>query len=143
MTNQPQGQGIAPNGRPYTIIIGEASKFQCKQLQQILESEGYKIIGVAETGKELIKMYDENKLVDLIMTEITLPVMDGYATFWELKDRGGILPKIFFISDENSPGVIKTLIDNGAVDYMVKPIKREKVLEKAKAAIERVNPTFR
>ena len=69
--------------------------------------------------------------------------MDGYAAFWEMKEQGGILPKIFFISEENSPGVIKSLLDNGAIDYMVKPIKREKVLEKAKIAIEKVNPTFK
>jgi two-component system, chemotaxis family, chemotaxis protein CheY len=140
---QYQPQGISPNGRPYSVIIAEPSKFQLKQLQQILESEGYNIIGVAETGKELIEMYDANKLVDLIFMEISLPVMDGYATFWELKGMGGIMPKMFFISEENSPGVIKSLMENGAIDYMVKPIKREKVLEKAKIAIEKVNPTFK
>ena len=140
---QYQPQGISPSGRPYSIIIAEPSKFQLKQLQQILESEGYSIIGIAETGKELIKLYNENRLVDLIFMEVSLPVMDGYATFWELKEIGGILPKIFFISEENSPGVIKSLLDNGAVDYMVKPIKREKVLEKAKIAIEKINPSFK
>ncbi len=140
---QYQPQGISPNGRPYSVIIAEPSKFQLKQLQQILESEGYSIIGVAETGKELIEMYDANKLVDLIFMEISLPVMDGYATFWELKALGGIMPKMFFISEENSPGVIKSLMENGAIDYMVKPIKREKVLERAKIAIEKVNPTFK
>lgn len=47
--------GIGPTGRPYQILIAENSKFQSKQLQQILESEGFKIIGVAETGKELLQ----------------------------------------------------------------------------------------
>ena len=99
---QYQPQGISPNGRPYSVIIAEPSKFQLKQLQQILESEGYKIIGIAETGRDLINMYKENRLVDLIFMEVSLPVMDGYAAFWEMKEQGGILPKIFFISEENS-----------------------------------------
>jgi CheY-like chemotaxis protein len=141
MAQQPQG--IAPNGRPFTILIGESSKFQAKQIQQIVESESYKVLGVAEHGKELMDMYKENKLVDLIIMEVSMPVMDGYAAFWELKESSGILPKIFFVSEENSPGVIKSLLDNGAIDYMVKPIKREKLLEKIKIAIEKVNPTFR
>jgi len=51
--------GIAPTGRPYNILIAENSKFQAKQLQQILESEGFKILGIAETGKELMKLYKE------------------------------------------------------------------------------------
>ena len=129
---QYQPQGISPNGRPYSVIIAELSKFQLKQLQQILESEGYKIIGIAETGRDLINMYKREQLVDLIFMEVSLPVMDGYAAFWEMKEQGGILPKIFFIS-KKTPSVIKSLLDNSAIDYMVKPIKREKVLEKAKS----------
>ncbi|MDX1961420.1 MAG: response regulator [Leptospiraceae bacterium] len=141
MTYQPQG--ISPTGRPYTVIMAEPSKFQAKQLQQILESEGYKIVGIAEDGKELMKIYEENKQIDLIVTEVSMPVIDGYAAFWDLKAASAILPKIFFISEENSPGVIKNLLENGAVDYYVKPIKREKILEKIKHAIDKVNPTFR
>ncbi|MCC6276042.1 MAG: response regulator [Leptospiraceae bacterium] len=131
-------QGISPSGRPYTIIIAEGSKFQAKQLQQIFESEEYKILGVAETGKELIELYKKNKTVNLITMELNLPIMDGYATFWEMKALGPI-PKILFITEETTPAVIKSLLDNGAMDFLGKPIKREKVLEKAKLVIDKVH----
>lgn len=136
-------QGIAPNGRPYTIIIAEPSKFQAKQLQQILESEGYQIIVNAESGKQVMESYEKNKQVDLIIMELSMPVMDGYATFWELKESSALLPKIFFITDETTPAVSKNLMANGAIDYMLKPIKREKILERVKEAINKVNPTFK
>ncbi|TGN17629.1 response regulator [Leptospira idonii] len=130
--------GIAPTGRPYNILIAENSKFQAKQLQQILESEGFKIIGVAETGKELLQMYKEHKQqVDLVTIEIFLPEVDGYAAFWDMKDMG-VLPRIMFISEENTPSVVKTLLDNGAMDYIIKPIKREKVLEKIKETLVKI-----
>ncbi|MDZ4727949.1 MAG: response regulator [Leptospira sp.] len=130
--------GIAPTGRPYNIIIAENSKFQAKQLQQILESEGFKIIGIAETGKELIKLYKEFKQqVDLITIEIFMPEVDGYAAFWEMKDIG-VLPRIMFISEENTPSVVKSLMENGAMEYMIKPIKREKVLEKIKEVLLKI-----
>ncbi|MEM7182881.1 MAG: response regulator [Spirochaetota bacterium] len=136
-------QGIAPNGRPYTIIIAESSKFQAKQLQQILESEEYQVLALADSGKQVMEYYDQNKQVDLIIMELSMPVMDGYATFWELKESSAILPKIFFITDETTPAVSKNLLENGAVDYMLKPIKREKILERVKDAINKVNPTFK
>ena len=124
--------GIGPTGRPYQILIAENSKFQSKQLQQILESEGFKIIGIAETGKELLKMYKENRQqIDLVTIEIFLPEVDGFAAFWDMKEMG-VLPRILFISEENTPSVIKALLENGAMDYIVKPIKREKILEKIK-----------
>lgn len=130
-------KGVSATGRPYTIIIAENSRFQSKQLQQIFESEGYQVIGIAENGKELVELYKNNRHVDLITIEIFLPVMDGYAAFWEIKDLG-ILPRIVFISEENTPAVIKSLLDAGAMDYIIKPIKREKVLEKVRAALLKI-----
>lgn len=130
--------GIAPTGRPYNIIIAENSKFQSKQLQQILESEGFKILGVAENGKELLELFKANRqLVDLITIEVFLPEIDGYAAFWEMKEMG-ILPRIMFISEENTPTVIRSLLDNGALEYVIKPIKREKILEKIKETLVKI-----
>ncbi|MGV3667637.1 MAG: response regulator [Leptospira bouyouniensis] len=130
--------GIGPTGRPYQILIAENSKFQSKQLQQILESEGFKIIGIAETGKELLKMYKENRQqIDLVTIEIFLPEVDGYAAFWDMKEMG-VLPRVLFISEENTPSVIKALLENGAMDYIVKPIKREKILEKIKETLIKI-----
>ncbi|TGL53031.1 response regulator [Leptospira kemamanensis] len=130
--------GIGPTGRPYQILIAENSKFQSKQLQQILESEGFKILGIAETGKELLKMYKENRQqIDLVTIEIFLPEVDGFAAFWDMKEMG-VLPRILFISEENTPSVIKALLENGAMDYIVKPIKREKILEKIKETLIKI-----
>ncbi|EPG66713.1 response regulator [Leptospira wolffii] len=128
--------GVAPSGRPYQVIIAENSKFQAKQLAQILESEGYEVIGFAETGKELLNLYKENRKVDLITLDLQLPVMDGFAAFYEIKDMG-VLPRVIVISEENTPAVIKNLSDNGVMDYIVKPIKREKVLEKANETVRK------
>jgi two-component system chemotaxis response regulator CheY len=129
--------GISPTGRPYTVIIAESSRFQSKQLQQILESEGYKVLGIAETGQELLTMFKDNRTVDLISMEVFLPEIDGYAAFWDIKEMG-ILPRILFITEENTPAVMKSLLDNGAMDYVVKPIKREKILEKVKEVLKKV-----
>ncbi|MCG6193338.1 response regulator [Leptospira sp. FAT2] len=129
--------GVAPNGRPYQVLIAENSRFQAKQLAQILESEGYQVIGFAENGKELVQLYDQHRLVDLITLDLNLPVMDGYATFFEIKDKG-VLPRIIIVSEENTPAVLKNLIDEGAMDYIPKPVKREKVLEKVNAAMKKI-----
>ncbi|PJZ68596.1 hypothetical protein CH373_15105 [Leptospira perolatii] len=128
--------GITPSGRPYQVLIAESSKFQAKQLAQILESEGYEVVGFAETGPDILKLYKENRKVDLITMDLQLPAIDGYAVFFEMKDMG-VLPRILFISEENTPAVMKALVENGAMDYIVKPIKREKVLEKANATVRK------
>ena len=75
--------------------------------------------------------------MDLITIEIFLPEVDGYAAFWEMKEMG-VLPRIMFISEENTPSVVKILLENGAMEYMIKPIKREKVLERIKDVIIKI-----
>ncbi|MCE9502114.1 MAG: response regulator [Leptospira sp.] len=129
--------GISKSGRQHTVIIADGSKFQSKQLQQIFESEEFKIIGIAETGRQLVDLYRANKTVSLITIEINMPVMDGYAAFWEIKELG-TMPRILFISDESTPALIKNVLENGAMDYIVKPLKREKILEKVKPVMERI-----
>ena len=132
-------EGISPKtGKPYTVIIAENSTFQARMLRQIFESEGYQIVGIAESGRKLIDLYKEHKKTDIIAMEINLPVVDGYAAFWEIKDLGP-LPRIVFVTEENTPAVMRSLIDNGAADYLVKPFKREKLLEKTHVAIQKIH----
>ena len=131
-------EGINPvSGKPYTVILAENSSFQARMLKQIFESEGYQVIGTAENGRQLIDLYKINKKVDVIALEINLPVMDGYATFWEIKDLGP-MPRVIFLTEENTPAVMRNLLDNGAADYIIKPYKREKVLEKTHHALAKL-----
>lgn len=131
-------EGINPlTGKPYTVILAENSSFQARMLKQIFESEGYQVIGAAENGRQLIDLYKVNKKVDVIALEINLPVMDGYATFWEIKELGP-MPRVIFLTEENTPAVMRNLLDNGAADYIIKPYKREKVLEKTLNALAKL-----
>ena len=135
--SQPQGISTKTN-KPYKVIIAENSTFQARMIRQIFESEGYEIVGIAENGKKLLDMYKTNKKTDIIAMEINLPLMDGYAAFWEIKDLGP-LPRVVFVTEENTPAIMRSLIDNGAADYVVKPFKREKLLEKTHNAILKIH----
>ncbi len=124
--------GIAPGGRHYKIIVVDSREFNRKQIAQIFESEEYDIVATASNGKEAIAHYDRlNGRVDLITTELDMPVLDGYALAFELKERGNASP-IVFISDETTKGVMQDLISMGVKDYILKPVNRRILLERVK-----------
>ncbi len=113
-------------------------EFQRKQLKQILESEGYKVIGEADNGQEAISIYDKigGKNIDLVATDLDMPILDGYALLYELKNRDRDV-KIVFVSDDTTKGVIKDLLAMGAIDYILKPLERVSVLDRFKIATRR------
>ncbi|MBI3396235.1 MAG: response regulator, partial [Spirochaetia bacterium] len=64
------------------------------------------------------------------------PVLDGYAAFWEIRELKPA-PGVVFVSVENTPDVVKNVISNGALDFLVKPFKREDVVARVKRALAR------
>lgn len=59
-----------------TILVVDDSPFASKQIKDIVEENGYEVIGYAKNGEEGIRMYDELK-PDIIILDIIMPGIDG------------------------------------------------------------------
>ncbi len=62
-----------------TIIVVDDSPFASKQIKDLVEDNGYEIIGYAKNGEEGIKMYEELH-PDIIILDIIMPGIDGLET---------------------------------------------------------------
>ncbi|PLX27051.1 two-component system response regulator [Candidatus Parcubacteria bacterium] len=106
------------------ILIADYSAFMRKMLIEILNEGGYTEIIEAENGKiALEKIESENP--DLVLLDIIMPEVDGV----EVTKQAGKKVKIIIISAIGQEGVIKEAQDNGALGFIVKPFKKEQVLE--------------
>ncbi|PKL38106.1 MAG: hypothetical protein CVV44_13140 [Spirochaetae bacterium HGW-Spirochaetae-1] len=133
--NTKASDGLRPGGKPYRLLVVEDKEFQRKQLVQIFESEQYEVVGSASNGREAINLMEKlSKPVDIITTDLDMPVLDGYAMLFEMKDKPN-RPVIVFISEETTKGVMQDLISMGIADYILKPINRRVVLERVKKAV--------
>lgn len=135
--NAKRPDGIKPSGRPYRVMVVEDKEFQRKQLVQILESEGYQVIAQAENGKAALELFEEQgKDLDLITTDLDMPLLDGYALLFELRQKN---PRaaIVFVSDDTSKSIIADLLKMGADDFILKPLQRVRILERIKQALSR------
>ena len=136
--NSKQADGIRPNGIPYKVLIVEDQEFQRKQIRQILESEKYEIIADVANGRDALKVIEKlNGKIDLITTDLDMPILDGYALLFELKNNLKFPIKVVFISDETTKGVVGDLVKMGALDFILKPLQRQRLLERIKLAVNR------
>lgn len=133
-------EGLKPNGKPYRIAICDDRRTDVVNLRQILESRQFKVVEVFENGRALVEWYKKNAgEVDAIILDIIMPVLDGYAAFFELI-KITPRPRIVFVSVENTAALIKKLIERGAYDFITKPIKRDVIIDRVSRVVRRPPP---
>lgn len=116
------------------ILAIDDSVIALKQLQNILDSK-YEFEGVT-SGLAGLKRLDAEPF-DLVLLDIEMPVMDGFATLTSIRQRENLkdLPIIILTGTRHKQKVIKG-ITSGVSGYIVKPANSELLLTKIDAALE-------
>ncbi|MCL2705580.1 MAG: response regulator [Spirochaetaceae bacterium] len=136
--NAKKPDGVKPDGSPFRVLIVDDSMFVAKQISQILNSEGFEIIGTAKDGLEGVEKYKElHPNVDLVTMDITMPNMDGVTA---LKNIVEFDPKavVIMISALGKQELVKQSLLAGAKNYIVKPLDRIKVLERITSVLKNI-----
>ncbi|MBA3431579.1 MAG: response regulator, partial [Actinobacteria bacterium] len=91
-------------------------------LSALLE-RGHADVVVAESGADAIAILKQTPDIDIVLMDIMMPVMDGYATIRAIREinRFKTLP-VIAVTGKVMAGERKRCIDAGATDYVPKPI---------------------
>jgi two-component system cell cycle response regulator DivK len=111
-----------------TILIVEDIDLNIDLLIQILEDD-YSLL-VAKDGAQGVALTEQNK-PDLVLMDISLPVMDGYEATRNIRRTFKHLP-IIGISAHAMQGDGEKAIAAGCTDYLTKPIDENLLLAKLK-----------
>ena len=128
--NERKAEGIKEDGEPYRVLIVDDSMFVTKQINQILTSEGFEVVGTASDGQQGIEKYKElYPNVDVVTMDITMPKMDGVSALEQIIefDKNAV---VVMISALGKQDLVKKSLLVGAKNYIVKPLDRKKVLER-------------
>lgn len=91
--------------------------------------DGYTVLFEADNGKEFIQHLDKHPSPDIILLDITMPEMDGYATAAWIKKNMPVA-KILVLSMSDQESAIIRMLREGARGYLLKDSKPA-VLKKA------------
>lgn len=119
-----------------TILTVDDSRTMRDMLRLALSNAGHTVIQ-ADDGVHGVEVLENAGLVDVIITDINMPRMDGYG-FIEHVRRGSSnkMTPILVLTTESEPAKKTRARDAGATGWIVKPFDPEKLL----AAIRRVSP---
>lgn len=120
----------------FNILVVEDDKNLRKLITTCLKREKYEIYE-ALNGIEALEILDKN-YIDLIITDIMMPKMDGYELTKELRTARYEMP-ILFMTAKSTIDDKKEGFSVGADDYMVKPIDIEELSLRVKALLKRSN----
>ncbi len=97
-------------------------------LKDILLKNNFEVVAEAENGHVAVKKYKEFT-PDLVIMDITMPVMNGIDATKEIK-KINQEAKILICSVMGQKKMVIEAFLAGAEDFLVKPYKKESVLEK-------------
>jgi len=117
-----------------TIVIVDDHILIAKALQGIINNfQDFEVIYVCENGKDLIdKFTSGNKIPDILLLDISMPIMDGFDTVTWVKINYPEI-KVMALSMQGEDKSVIKMVTNGATGYLLKnahPTELENALTK-------------
>lgn len=114
------------NGMEGRILIVDDALFMRGVLKKMLEENGYTVVGEAANGLEAIEKYKELK-PDLVTMDITMPDMTGLAAVKAIREIDSNA-RIVMCSAMGQNAMVMEAVQNGAIDFIIKPFQVSTVL---------------
>ncbi len=109
------------------VLVVDDAMFIRHVLRDLLTQHGHEVVGEAANGVEAVDRYRE-LLPDVTTLDITMPEKDGITALREILDGHPDAKVIMCSAITDKPTVLRAL-QAGAVDYIIKPVKPERVLD--------------
>jgi two-component system, OmpR family, KDP operon response regulator KdpE len=107
-----------------------------KVVRDSLEREGHEVTTCVD-GREALERLEEQEF-DLIVTDLSMPRMDGLGLVREVRRRSAVPILVLTVKHEEREKV--RLLDAGADDYVTKPFGTDELLARARALLRRRGP---
>jgi two-component system cell cycle sensor histidine kinase/response regulator CckA len=128
--------GALQNGTSKNILIVDDEVELSTMMKDILETHGHFVI-IAHNGIEALNIYDqEKKNIDLIISDLGMPVMNGRQLLTTLRQKGSSV-RFILITGYMDQGSKQDLLNEGANDVLLKPFTTESVLAAVNRAVSR------
>lgn len=118
----------------FSILVVEDNEVLNEMISTRLKLESYNVYSAFD-GEEALNTL-EHKYIDLIISDIMMPNIDGYELTKSLRDINATVP-ILMISAKNQIEDMEKGFNAGTDDYMIKPINMQEMIFRVKALLRR------
>lgn len=116
------------------ILIVEDDKELQQLFQRVLIKNGY-ATRCAMNGQQALEVIDQ-EYIDLIISDVMMPVMDGYELVRTLRETGIQIP-VLMITAKDAFDDMRLGFLSGSDDYMVKPVNVNEMVLRVSALLRR------
>ncbi|MGN0563431.1 MAG: response regulator transcription factor [Candidatus Heritagella sp.] len=116
------------------ILIAEDDSELRQLFSHVLIKNGFAVKGVSN-GKEALDTL-QKEYYDLIISDIMMPVMDGYQLVQNLRESGSTIP-VLMITAKDAFDDMRLGFQSGSDDYMVKPVNVNEMVLRVHALLRR------
>jgi response regulator NasT len=128
----------APDGppalSPMRVLIAEDEALIRLDLREMLEEEGFDVVGEAADGEQAVALATQLK-PDLVICDVKMPKMDGIAAAAQITEAR--IAPVVMLTAFSQRDLIERARDAGAMAYLVKPFQKRDLLPAIEMATSR------
>ncbi|UQA96063.1 ANTAR domain-containing response regulator [Streptomyces halobius] len=116
------------------VVIAEDEALIRLDLKEMLEEEGYTVVGEAGDGQTALELAREHR-PDLVILDVKMPVLDGISAAEKIAEES--IAPVLMLTAFSQRELVERARDAGAMAYLVKPFSKSDVVPAIEMAVSR------
>ncbi|MBW1599576.1 response regulator [Streptomyces sp. JJ38] len=116
------------------VVIAEDEALIRMDLKEMLEEEGYTVVGEAGDGRTAVELAREHR-PDLVILDVKMPEMDGITAAEKIAEDS--IAPVLMLTAFSQRELVERARDAGAMAYLVKPFSKSDVVPAIEMAVSR------
>ncbi|MFJ8000697.1 ANTAR domain-containing response regulator [Streptomyces sp. NPDC096310] len=116
------------------VVIAEDEALIRLDLKEMLEEEGYSVVGEAGDGEQAVALAREHR-PDLVILDVKMPVLDGISAAEKIAEES--IAPVLMLTAFSQRDLVERARDAGAMAYLVKPFSKSDVVPAIEMAVSR------
>ncbi len=120
--------------RPLRVLVAEDEALIRMDLVEMLEEEGYDVVGQCGDGASALRLAEELR-PDLLITDVKMPVLDGLSAAEQVV--AARLSAVVILTAFSERDLVERAREAGVMAYLVKPFQKKDLLPAVEMAVSR------
>ena len=116
------------------VVIAEDEALIRLDLKEMLEEEGYTVVGEAGDGEQAVELARQHR-PDLVILDVKMPKLDGISAAEKIAEES--IAPVLMLTAFSQRDLVERARDAGAMAYLVKPFSKSDVVPAIEMAVSR------